>query len=212
MFMLPFSWWAVVSPAVGQQFSLFIAPLLGARIVMTVLSGSFTMVGLPTFVCTMQLAYPSRRRSIILSMSSMAFFLFYHNFAFSSIYALLWLIPLVIATFNLKSRFLHSLEAVMLGHAVGTLLYLPFHVMPSAYWIALAPQALMERLLMAAMIFAVSVVISAILSKLDPYIRAARESRWIQAYAQSFSNHYGWQSAMGASAFITNDGRTSKRS
>ena len=63
-------------------------------------------------------------------------------------YSLLWLVPLF-AHFYRKNLFLRSLGATFTAHAVGGALWVWAFGLSREMWLALIPQTLMERTLMA---------------------------------------------------------------
>lgn len=78
-------------------------------------------------------------------------------------YSLLWLIPIA-AHFYRKNLFVRSLGATFTAHAVGGLLWVWAFGLSKTIWLALIPQTLIERTLMAVGISVSFVVISNILS------------------------------------------------
>lgn len=71
-------------------------------------------------------------------------------------YALLWLIPTVLACLSQRSFFVQALINTFVAHAVGSIIYLYTGlILDSATWCALIPRVLIERGLFASLITAV---------------------------------------------------------
>jgi hypothetical protein len=74
-------------------------------------------------------------------------------------YALLWIIPLILAFFNNFQSF--ALGASFTAHAVGSVIWLYFFPELSAYtWLSLMPQVIIERILIASGIYCFACIYS----------------------------------------------------
>lgn len=84
----------------------------------------------------------------------------------ASLYTIFWLIPLSFLISNGTSLLLRTLATVFISHAIGTVIYLYSHITIPAYWIALMPQVLVERLLMVSSIMLMGIIVSMVVSAL----------------------------------------------
>lgn len=96
-------------------------------------------------------------------------------------YSLFWLIPIA-AHFFRKNLFIRSLGATFTAHAVGGVLWVWAFGLSRGIWLALIPQVIMERIVMAAGITASYVILSKVLDwaasrKIIPAIFSLSESR-----------------------------------
>ncbi|OGG03823.1 hypothetical protein A2W14_04745 [Candidatus Gottesmanbacteria bacterium RBG_16_37_8] len=153
----------------GVRFTLydFIAPTLGVFLttlpgILTVLiiqllnflihSDAVTGIGsvIRLFPVLFAVFYFNKKRTVNLMIPLLSMFIFVlHPIGRSAWqYSLLWLIP-VVAHFFRKNLYLRSLGATFTAHAVGGALWVWAFGLSREMWLALIPQSLMERALMA---------------------------------------------------------------
>lgn len=160
-----------VSFVIGSYCSFFsvapmIAPLAGAcnatipafasLVMLLVLKGalglswswaSIALMGIPSFVASLVWSH-GRFISFIVPILCMALYLGHPDA--SVWYASLWVIPALISVTKKQNTILRSLAATFVAHAVGAVIWAYTVPMTYASWTALAPLALVERIIFAA--------------------------------------------------------------
>jgi hypothetical protein len=147
------SWWSILIPALTYVFGLPATGFLFAKLIVKTLQGLSLLIGLPTLVVTYCVGQEVRKTKALVSFFSIILFVLYHNFSISSIYSLLWTVPILLSIIPLDHLFLRALSAVFLGHACGTFLFIATHTVPDMYWVSLLPIAFVERIIMAILLY-----------------------------------------------------------
>lgn len=149
-----FSLTPILAPLAGAYNGLLGAALLllfsSALKIISGASLSFAhlaLMGIPSFCAGLVWTSQGRLVSLIIPIISAIAYL--ANPESSVIYALLWLIPLVIAVTNKKNIFLSALTSTMVAHAVGSVIWAYSVPMTQHAWLALTPLALVERIIFA---------------------------------------------------------------
>ncbi len=141
--------------SLAGAFNATIPALLSLLLVMAVKVGaglslswtSIALAGIPSFFGSLVWSH-GRLASFMVPVLCMGFYLAHPDS--SLLYASLWLIPTVISATNTTHVFLRSLASTFVAHAVGAVIWAYTVPMTCAAWNALAPLALVERIVFAA--------------------------------------------------------------
>ncbi len=127
--------------------------ILSILIRMVLDGGLFPLSYLVHFIPGLCASYYWASRSIgirlLLPIACMILFLIHPIGNAVWIYAMYWLIPIVLYFVNTKNIFAQALGSTFTAHAVGSVMWLYMMPMSIAFWYALIPVVLIERLLFA---------------------------------------------------------------
>lgn len=102
---------------------------------------------IPTFFASAYWRHPHMLLAVGIPLISMVCFILHASG--SGLYALYWLIPIVIYFFPKKTLFMRALSATFIQHAVGSVLWLLLQPSGQSFWQALMPLVIVERTIFA---------------------------------------------------------------
>ena len=154
-----FSLSKVLMPLIGffgmPYVGLAVGVSFGFKLLLNGFFHSIVAYHIPTLCASYYVASRSRVVAIGLPLLCMFAFLV-HPVGFQAApYVLYWLIPIVLALFNITSLIGFSLTTTFIAHAVGSVIWLYTKPMSSAEWLSLLPVVFAERCCFAGLIILV---------------------------------------------------------
>jgi len=114
-------------------------------------SSTMIMVNtIPSFVASIYLKTNSKTIQCLISVICMVLFLLHPQGSMAKIYALYWIIPIIVSLFFNRYLYLRFLGTTFTAHAIGSVLFLYQTNMSAGYWNGLISIVIFERLLFTA--------------------------------------------------------------